>query len=49
MSRTNTLYNALLKAGYDAQLALVEGASHTQTLTTELLHAAIDFVKAACR
>ena len=49
VSQTNTLYNALLKAGYDAQLALVEGASHTQTLTTELLHAAMDFMKAACR
>ena len=49
VSQTRMLYNALLKAGYDAQLALVEGASHTQTLTTELLHAAMDFVKAACR
>ncbi len=48
VSQTKMLYDALLEAGFDVQLALVEGASHTQTLTTELLHAAMDFVKTVC-
>ena len=49
LSQTLNFRDALLKAGYDVQLALVEGAVHTQTLTTELLDATLDFVKEACR
>ena len=48
LSQTLNFRDALLKAGYDVQLALVEGAVHTQTLTTELLDATLDFVKEAC-
>ncbi len=49
LSQTKRLYGMLREAGFDVQLALVEGASHTQTLTTELLHAAMAFIKDACR
>ncbi len=47
-SQTKDLYDALLRAGYDAQLAVVEGASHTQGLTTEVLRAMTDFVTECC-
>ena len=49
LSQTKTLYDALHADGYDVQLALVEGASHTQTRTTELVHAVMDFIKIACQ
>ena len=48
LSQTRALYNALVRAGFDVQLALVEGGSHTQTLTAELKRDVMDFVKAAC-
>lgn len=49
ISQTKKLYDALLEAGYDVQLALVEGASHTQTRTTELVQSVMDFIKATCQ
>ena len=48
-SQTKILYDALLGAGYDVQMAVIEGASHTQGLTTEVLHAALDFVAESCK
>ena len=48
LSQTRALYDALVRAGFDVQLALVEGGSHTQTLTAELKRDVMDFVKAAC-
>lgn len=48
-SQTKTLYDSLRETGYDVQLAIVEGASHTQTLTAEVLHATLDFIKANCK
>ena len=47
-SQTQKFHDALKAAGYDVQLAVVKGAAHTQSLTTELLDATLDFVKEVC-
>ena len=44
-AQTQNLYDALLKNGYDVQLAVLEGATHTQGLTTEVLKAMLDFIE----
>ena len=47
-SQTQKFHDALKTARYDVQLAVVKGAAHTQSLTTELLDATLDFVKEVC-